>query len=50
MNLQLTDKTALVSGSSKGIGFAIACQLAAGLVYAHIFGSNYAQICTLCVT
>ena len=29
MNLQLTDKTALVSGSSKGIGFAIACQLAA---------------------
>ncbi len=29
MNLQLTDKTALVSGSSKGIGFASACQLAA---------------------
>lgn len=29
MNLQLTDKTALVSGSSKGIGFAIASQLAA---------------------
>src|SRR5262245_27342591 len=29
MNLQLTDKTALVSGSSKGIGLAIAGQLAA---------------------
>jgi NAD(P)-dependent dehydrogenase (short-subunit alcohol dehydrogenase family) len=29
MNLKLTDKTALVTGSSKGIGFAIACQLAA---------------------
>src|ERR1700683_3716299 len=29
MNLQLTDKTALVSGSTKGIGFAIASQLAA---------------------
>lgn len=28
MNLQLNDKTALVSGSSKGIGFAIASQLA----------------------
>jgi NAD(P)-dependent dehydrogenase (short-subunit alcohol dehydrogenase family) len=28
MNLELTDKTALVSGSTKGIGFAIACQLA----------------------
>jgi len=29
MNLELTDKTALISGSSKGIGFAIANQLAA---------------------
>jgi NAD(P)-dependent dehydrogenase (short-subunit alcohol dehydrogenase family) len=29
MNLELNDKTALVSGSSKGIGFAIASQLAA---------------------
>jgi NAD(P)-dependent dehydrogenase (short-subunit alcohol dehydrogenase family) len=29
MNLQLADKTALVSGSTKGIGFAIAAQLAA---------------------
>lgn len=29
MNLKLSDKTALVSGSSKGIGFAIASQLAA---------------------
>lgn len=29
MNLQLNDKTALVSGSSKGIGLAIASQLAA---------------------
>lgn len=29
MNLKLTDKTALVSGSSKGIGFAVASQLAA---------------------
>ena len=28
MNLKLTDKTALVSGSSKGIGFAIATGLA----------------------
>ena len=28
MNLKLTDKTALVSGSSKGIGFAIAAGLA----------------------
>lgn len=28
MNLELTDKTALVSGSTKGIGFAIARQLA----------------------
>jgi NAD(P)-dependent dehydrogenase (short-subunit alcohol dehydrogenase family) len=29
MNLELTDKTALISGSTKGIGFAIAGQLAA---------------------
>jgi NAD(P)-dependent dehydrogenase (short-subunit alcohol dehydrogenase family) len=29
MNLELIDKTALISGSTKGIGFAIACQLAA---------------------
>ena len=29
MNLELIDKTALVSGSTKGIGFAIAAQLAA---------------------
>src|SRR6478735_10560084 len=29
MNLELNDKTALISGSSKGIGFAIANQLAA---------------------
>ena len=29
MNLELVDKTALVSGSTKGIGFAIASQLAA---------------------
>ncbi|HUD49496.1 MAG TPA: SDR family NAD(P)-dependent oxidoreductase [Candidatus Baltobacteraceae bacterium] len=29
MNLKLTDKTALISGSTKGIGFAIAGQLAA---------------------
>ncbi len=29
MNLQLTDKTALISGSTKGIGFAIAAHLAA---------------------
>ena len=29
MNLKLTDKTALISGSTKGIGFAIASQLAA---------------------
>jgi NAD(P)-dependent dehydrogenase (short-subunit alcohol dehydrogenase family) len=28
MNLELTDKTALVSGSTKGIGFAIATGLA----------------------
>lgn len=28
MNLKLTDKTALISGSTKGIGFAIACALA----------------------
>ena len=28
MNLKLTDKTALVSGSTKGIGFAIAAGLA----------------------
>ena len=27
MNLQLNDKTALVSGSTKGIGYAIACAL-----------------------
>jgi NAD(P)-dependent dehydrogenase (short-subunit alcohol dehydrogenase family) len=29
MNLELTEKTALISGSTKGIGFAIASQLAA---------------------
>lgn len=29
MNLKLTDRTALISGSTKGIGFAIASQLAA---------------------
>src|SRR5882757_2319188 len=29
MNLELTGKTALISGSTKGIGFAIASQLAA---------------------
>src|SRR5580700_4215434 len=28
LNLQLTDKTALISGSTKGIGFAIAAGLA----------------------
>jgi NAD(P)-dependent dehydrogenase (short-subunit alcohol dehydrogenase family) len=28
VNLELIDKTALISGSSKGIGFAIASQLA----------------------
>ncbi len=28
MNLKLTDKTALVSGSTKGIGFAVASALA----------------------
>ena len=28
MNLNLTDKTALISGSTKGIGFAIATQFA----------------------
>ncbi len=28
MNLKLTDKTALISGSTKGIGFAIATGLA----------------------
>lgn len=28
MNLRLIEKTALISGSTKGIGFAIACQLA----------------------
>ena len=28
MNLQLTDKLALISGSTKGIGFAIAAGLA----------------------
>jgi NAD(P)-dependent dehydrogenase (short-subunit alcohol dehydrogenase family) len=28
MNLEMIDKTALISGSTKGIGFAIACQLA----------------------
>jgi NAD(P)-dependent dehydrogenase (short-subunit alcohol dehydrogenase family) len=28
MDLKLTDKTALVSGSTKGIGFAIATRLA----------------------
>ena len=29
MNLELIDKTALISGSTKGIGFAIASQLVA---------------------
>ena len=29
MNLELVDKTALISGSTKGIGFAVASQLAA---------------------
>jgi NAD(P)-dependent dehydrogenase (short-subunit alcohol dehydrogenase family) len=40
MNLQLEDKTALVTGSTKGIGFAIARLLAAEGVYVIINGRS----------
>ncbi|MEO8207308.1 MAG: SDR family oxidoreductase, partial [Chthoniobacterales bacterium] len=40
MNLELTDKTALVTGSTKGIGFAIASQLAAEGAHVIINGRS----------
>ena len=40
MNLQLDDKTVLVSGSSKGIGFAIANQLAADGAHVIVNGRS----------
>jgi NAD(P)-dependent dehydrogenase (short-subunit alcohol dehydrogenase family) len=40
MNLELNDKTALVSGSTKGIGFAIASQLAAEGAHVIINGRS----------
>ena len=40
MNLELTGKTALISGSTKGIGFAIASQLAAEGVHVIVNGRS----------
>jgi NAD(P)-dependent dehydrogenase (short-subunit alcohol dehydrogenase family) len=40
MNLRLTDKTALVSGSTKGIGFAIATGLARERVQVIVHGRS----------
>ncbi|MDR3457531.1 MAG: SDR family oxidoreductase [Verrucomicrobiae bacterium] len=44
MNLELIDKTALVSGSTKGIGFAIACQLASEGVQVIINGRSESAV------
>jgi NAD(P)-dependent dehydrogenase (short-subunit alcohol dehydrogenase family) len=46
MNLQLQNKTALVSGSSKGIGFAIAIQLAAEGAHVIVNGRSGQAITT----
>ncbi len=46
MNLQLTDKTALVSGSTKGIGFAIARQLAAEGAHVIVNGRSDHAVAT----
>jgi len=46
MNLQLQNKTALVSGSSKGIGFAIARQLAAEGAHVIVNGRSGQAITT----
>ena len=44
MNLELIDKTALISGSTKGIGFAIAKALAAEGVRVIINGRSEARV------
>jgi NAD(P)-dependent dehydrogenase (short-subunit alcohol dehydrogenase family) len=46
MNLQLTDKTALISGSTKGIGFAIASQLAREGARAIVNGRSEKSVVT----
>jgi NAD(P)-dependent dehydrogenase (short-subunit alcohol dehydrogenase family) len=40
MNLELVDKTALISGSTKGIGFAVASQLATGKLWKDLPGEE----------
>lgn len=46
MNLKLNGKTALVSGSSKGIGFAIARQLAAEGAHVKVNGRTDQALAT----
>ena len=44
MNLELIDKTALISGSTKGIGFAIASQLAAEGAHVIVNGRSASTV------
>jgi NAD(P)-dependent dehydrogenase (short-subunit alcohol dehydrogenase family) len=44
MNLELIDKTALISGSTKGIGFAIASQLAGEGAYVIVNGRSASTV------
>jgi len=46
MNLELIQKTALISGSTKGIGFAIACQLATEGARVIVNGRSDAAVAT----
>jgi NAD(P)-dependent dehydrogenase (short-subunit alcohol dehydrogenase family) len=43
MNLEFVDKTALISGSTKGIGFAVGSQLATGKLWKDLTYPNTAN-------